>query len=77
MQRLEGLVSELNREIELGGDSTPRAHELRELISELTREDAKIAAYISRLGEQNSAIPPPYDGERKYPIVLRWDGRDA
>jgi hypothetical protein len=76
MQRLEELVSELNKEIALGGDTSIRVAELRGRIYELTREDTMVAAYVSKLSKRNSAIPPPYDADTNGLVHLTWDGRE-
>ncbi|KAF5378860.1 hypothetical protein D9615_006949 [Tricholomella constricta] len=57
MQRLQELVSELNREIAEGAEEMPYAAELRGRIAELTREDSE---------HVGAGMPPPYPDKDKW-----------
>ncbi|KAG6918311.1 hypothetical protein DXG01_015403 [Tephrocybe rancida] len=65
IQRLQDLVTELNREIAESGEGSVRVAILRGRIAELTREDADAAAAAVRgTGTAMTAVPPPYEPRR-------------
>ncbi|KAG5649865.1 hypothetical protein H0H81_001713 [Sphagnurus paluster] len=66
MQRLQALVTELNREIGMYGESGVRVAELRGRIAELTREEEAGVGSVSGdvRDTREGAVPPPYDARR-------------
>ncbi|KAG5651760.1 hypothetical protein H0H81_007572 [Sphagnurus paluster] len=60
VQRLQELVSELNREIAGGAEGSAYASELRGRIAELTREESVVAQTVGDDATGLSAVPPPY-----------------
>lgn len=65
MQRLEGLILELNREIASDDENASRVAELRARIAELARPDTETAAGGRRRdSEIGSVAPPAYEPRR-------------
>ncbi|KAG5652722.1 hypothetical protein H0H81_003973 [Sphagnurus paluster] len=60
MQRLQALVTELNREIEVYGEGGVRVAELRGRIAELTREEEVGSVRLDARNPRED-VPPPYN----------------